>query len=87
MELGLESACADHASRPDRALVDMRIQYVLEHAIEEAAHDFRTKAAGGIVLNVHGRGLALASMPDYEPNMSPAGAGRFHPQPDDARRL
>ncbi len=50
--------------------LDMRIQYVLEHEIEEAARAFRTKAAGGIVLNVRtGEVLALASMPDYEPNL------------------
>jgi cell division protein FtsI (penicillin-binding protein 3) len=43
---------------------------VLEHEIEEAAHAFRTKAAGGIVLNVRtGEVLALASLPDYEPNL------------------
>src|SRR6266567_1612468 len=70
LELGLESSVrGSRGAAPIMLSLDMRIQYVLEHEIEEAAHDFRTKAAGGIVLNVRtGEVLALASMPDYEPN-------------------
>lgn len=71
LELGLESSVrGSRDAAPIVLSLDMRIQYVLEHEIEEAAHAFRTKAAGGIVLNVRtGEVLALASMPDYEPNL------------------
>jgi cell division protein FtsI (penicillin-binding protein 3) len=70
LELGLESSVrGSRDAAPIVLSLDMRIQYVLEHEIEEAAHAFHTKAAGGIVLNVRtGEVLALASMPDYEPN-------------------
>jgi cell division protein FtsI (penicillin-binding protein 3) len=70
LELGLEDRVrGPRDAAPIVLSLDMRIQYVLEHEIEEAAHAFRTKAAGGIVLNVRtGEVLALASMPDYEPN-------------------
>lgn len=70
LELGLENRVRAQDASPIQLSLDMRIQYVLEHEIEEAARAFRTKAAGGLVLNVHtGEVLALASLPDYEPNM------------------
>jgi cell division protein FtsI (penicillin-binding protein 3) len=71
LELGLEDRVrGTRDAAPIMLSLDMRIQYVLEHEIEEAAHEFRTKAAGGIVLNVRtGEVLALASLPDYEPNL------------------
>jgi cell division protein FtsI (penicillin-binding protein 3) len=70
LELGLESSVrGSRDAAPIVLSLDMRIQYVLEHEIKEAARAFRTKAAGGIVLNVRtGEVLALASLPDYEPN-------------------
>jgi len=70
LELGLENRVRAPDAGPIQLSLDMRIQYVLEHEIEAASHAFRTKAAGGIVLNVHtGEVLALASLPDYEPNL------------------
>jgi cell division protein FtsI (penicillin-binding protein 3) len=47
----------------------MRVQYVLEHEMEETMRAFTAKAAGGLVLDVRtGEVLALASLPNYEPN-------------------
>ncbi len=69
LELGLNETVRGRTD-PVQLSLDMRVQYVLEHEIEEAAHEFQTKASGGIVLNVHtGEVLALASLPDYEPNL------------------
>jgi cell division protein FtsI (penicillin-binding protein 3) len=69
LELGLDARVRDSA-KPIRLSLDMRVQYVLEHEIEEAEHQFTAKAAGGIVLNVRtGEVLALVSLPDYEPNL------------------
>jgi cell division protein FtsI (penicillin-binding protein 3) len=77
LELGLENRLKGTRGAPPVQLsIDMRVQYVLQHEIEEAARSFRTKAAGGIVLNVHtGEVLALSSMPDYEPNARKLEAG------------
>jgi cell division protein FtsI (penicillin-binding protein 3) len=77
LELGLETRLRGTRDvAPVQLSLDMRVQYVLEHEIQEAARAFRTKAAGGIVLNVRtGEVLALASMPDYEPNMRKLEAG------------
>lgn len=77
LELGLEEQVRGMGGAAPIALsLDMRVQYVLEHEIEEVARAFKTKAAGGIVLNVKtGEVLALASLPDYEPNLRTLGAG------------
>jgi cell division protein FtsI (penicillin-binding protein 3) len=70
LELGLNKRVRGSANAAPIVLsLDMRVQYVLEHEIETATEAFKPKAAGGIVLNVRtGEVLALASMPDYEPN-------------------
>ena len=71
LELGLETRVRGaRDAAPVELSLDMRIQYVLEHETEEAARAFKAKAAGGIVLDVRtGEVLALASLPDYEPNL------------------
>jgi len=69
LELGLNDTVRGR-SDPVQLSLDMRVQYVLEHEMAEAAREFQTKASGGIVLNVRtGEVLALASLPDYEPNL------------------
>ena len=70
LELGLDERIQKGGGAPVALSFDMRVQYVLEHEIAEAAKEFQTKAAGGIVLNIHtGEVMALASLPDYEPNL------------------
>jgi cell division protein FtsI (penicillin-binding protein 3) len=69
LELGLNAKLASQ-SEPVQVSLDMRVQYVLEDKIGEYAKMFGAKAAGGIVMDVHtGEVLALASFPDYEPNV------------------
>jgi cell division protein FtsI (penicillin-binding protein 3) len=70
LELGLNSELQGKTDGPVQLSLDMRVQYALEHEITEAAETFTAKAAGGIVLDVHtGEVLALASFPNYEPNV------------------
>jgi cell division protein FtsI (penicillin-binding protein 3) len=67
LELGLNETVR-HTDEPVALSLDMRVQYVLEHEMEETSRAFR-QASAGIVLDVHsGEVLALASLPDYEPN-------------------
>jgi len=75
LELGLEQRVkAD--KEPVQLSLDMRVQYVLEHEMEETKEAFKAKAAAGLVLNVRtGEVLALASLPDYEPNARTLGDG------------
>jgi cell division protein FtsI (penicillin-binding protein 3) len=69
LELGLENRLRSQRD-PVQLSLDIRVQYVLEHEAAEAMQSFHAKAAGGIVMNVHtGEIWALASLPDYEPNL------------------
>jgi cell division protein FtsI (penicillin-binding protein 3) len=49
--------------------LDVGVQHVLREELGRAMATYRAKAAGGIVVDVHsGEVLALASLPDYDPN-------------------
>jgi cell division protein FtsI (penicillin-binding protein 3) len=49
--------------------LDIGVQYVLREELMNAMETFKSKAAAGIVMDVHsGEVLALASLPDYDPN-------------------
>lgn len=49
--------------------LDLGAQHVLREELGRAVKTYRAKAAAGIVLDVHsGEVLALASLPDYDPN-------------------
>ena len=77
LELGLEQRVRGSADgKPIQLSLDMRVQYVLEHEMAEAARAFSAKATAGIVLNVRtGEVIALGSLPDYEPNLRRLDAG------------
>ena len=66
LELGLDSTLRDAPPGDQvRLSLDMRVQYVLAHELEETRETFNAKAAGGIVMNVNtGEILAMASLPD-----------------------
>jgi cell division protein FtsI (penicillin-binding protein 3) len=49
--------------------LDLGAQYVLREELDKAITAYRAKAAAGIVVDVHsGEVVALASLPDYDPN-------------------
>ena len=49
--------------------LDLGVQYVLREELGSAMAAYQAKAAAGIVIDVHsGEVLALASLPDYDPN-------------------
>ena len=49
--------------------LDLGVQYVLREELDQALHTYQAKAAAGIVIDVHsGEVIALASLPDYDPN-------------------
>jgi len=54
---------------PVQLSIDLRIQHILHDELVAAMDRYRAIAAAGIVLNVHtGEVLAMASLPDYDPN-------------------
>ena len=49
--------------------LDLGVQHVLREELGRAIAAYRAKAAAGIVIDVHsGEVMALASLPDYDPN-------------------
>ena len=49
--------------------LDVGVQHVLREELKAAMDTFKAKATAGIVMDVHsGEVLALASLPDYDPN-------------------
>jgi cell division protein FtsI (penicillin-binding protein 3) len=69
LELGLDKQIRE-AEAPVKLSFDMRVQYALQHELVETSRAFQTVASAGLVMNIQtGEVLALASLPDYEPNM------------------
>jgi cell division protein FtsI (penicillin-binding protein 3) len=69
LELGLEkqvhAAAGDHVATS----IDMRVQYILAHEVQQARETFTARAAGGVVMNVNtGEVLGMVSAPGFDPN-------------------
>ena len=81
LELGLQPeirAAAAHGYNRGQVVtsIDMRVQYILAHELEQARQTFTAKAAGGIVMDVNtGEVLAMVSLPDFDPNQRGLDAG------------
>jgi cell division protein FtsI (penicillin-binding protein 3) len=70
LELGLQDRLrADEDGEPVTTSIDMRVQYILSHELAVQRKTFSACAAGGLVMNVRtGEILAMASLPDFDPN-------------------
>src|SRR5215475_12802819 len=69
LELGLQKEIQAAAGGKVATSIDMRVQYILAHEVDQARHTFGAHAAGGIVMNVNtGEVLGLVSAPNFDPN-------------------
>ena len=54
---------------PVKLSIDSRVQHVMHDELAQAMVRYRAIAAGAVVLNIHtGEVVAMASLPDYDPN-------------------
>ncbi|MBW8708161.1 MAG: penicillin-binding protein 2 [Alphaproteobacteria bacterium] len=76
LELGLQDQIRASAGGRVATSIDMRVQYILAHEIEQARQTFSAHAAGGIVMDVKtGEVLGMVSLPDFDPNQRKLGGG------------
>ena len=68
-DLALAGLTFDEAMEPVQLSLDLRVQHVLRDELSRAMARYRAIATAGVVLDVHtGEVIALASLPDYNPN-------------------
>ncbi|WP_263657282.1 MULTISPECIES: peptidoglycan D,D-transpeptidase FtsI family protein [Agrobacterium tumefaciens complex] len=54
---------------PVRLSIDLRVQSIVHNVVSDALRNYRAEAAGAVVIDVDtGEVLAMASVPDYDPN-------------------
>lgn len=70
--LGMTS---DQPLEPVKLSIDLRVQSIVREVVTSAIAKFQAIGAGAVVLDVHtGEVLAMASVPDYDPNNPAEGA-------------
>ena len=73
-DLAAVGMTSDAPLEPVRLSLDLRVQNILREELVAAKDRYTALAAGGVVLNIHtGEVIAMASIPDYDPN-NPIGA-------------
>ncbi len=69
LELGLQDEIHAAAGGKVATSIDMRVQYILAHEVEQARRTFTARAGGGVVMDVNsGEVLGLVSLPNFDPN-------------------
>ncbi len=68
-DLQLSGLAEDTDLKPVRLSLDIRVQHIVHDELSRGMDKFHAIAAGAVVLNVKtGEVLAMASLPDYDPN-------------------
>src|SRR5215475_11591055 len=79
---GVERALDDvlkERREPLALSLDLRLQYILREELQRVIDDFTAKGGAGLIMDVNtGEILAMASLPDFDPN-HPAAADPNHP--------
>ncbi|WP_046632067.1 peptidoglycan D,D-transpeptidase FtsI family protein [Neorhizobium galegae] len=68
-DLRMTGMTSDTALEPVRLSIDLRVQNIVREVVAKAMVDYNAEAAGAVILDVDtGEVLAMASVPDYDPN-------------------
>ena len=71
LERGLNPAIKG-SGKPVTLALDARVQFVLKDELQQVITQFNAKGAAGIIMNVRtGEIVAMASLPDFDPNHPP----------------
>jgi cell division protein FtsI (penicillin-binding protein 3) len=71
IERGLNPAIKGNG-QPVALALDSRVQFILKDELQQVVNQFDAKGAAGIVMNVRtGEIVAMASLPDFDPNHPP----------------
>ena len=71
LERGLNPAIRNNG-KPVMLALDARVQFVLKDELQQVITQFDAKGAAGIIMNVRtGEIVAMASLPDFDPNHPP----------------
>ena len=72
LERGLNPAIKG-SGKPVALALDARVQFVLKDELQQVITQFNAKGAAGIIMNVRtGEIVAMASLPDFDPNHPPS---------------
>jgi cell division protein FtsI (penicillin-binding protein 3) len=87
---GVERALNDllkERREPLQLSLDLRLQYILREELQRVVDDFTAKGGAGLIMDVNsGEVLAMASLPDFDPNR-PVAPDPEHPQTPLADRM
>jgi cell division protein FtsI (penicillin-binding protein 3) len=73
IERGLNPTIKDRSGGPVTLALDARVQFVLKDELHHVVDQFSAKGAAGIIMNVNtGEIVAMASLPDFDPNHPPS---------------
>lgn len=62
---------------PVRLSIDLRVQNIVHDVVTDALTTYKAQAAGAVILDIHtGEVLAMASVPDFDPNDPQATGGQ-----------